>query len=789
MLHAQYRMHTSLQNKIALLASAIALLGVPALRAGQPLNFTVDINTTGLSAESAGAPFYLDITMTTNNPDPTSPTNTATLSNFQYTGGSATGSATTTGSVTGNLSSGASLTASAATTYSDIFQAFSSSVTNISFNASITDTEPFLSPPQEFTVTLLDSSTGSPAPIFTSAPDQTYLLELPINSTDAIATYNGTFSADGNTALSNVSLVAIPEPSVTAAAMGGVAMAIGFLRRRSRSMLALLRLLAVGGGVGLTLATAHAQVKTVWYILMENRNFTQSENSNGDQVYGSTAAPYLNSLITPGNANSAQVSYCTAYHNVLSVYDGSGPSIHPSEPNYVWMEAGSNLSKLDDNDPYGSSQSVLQIDNFVAANPTYSGQNLCGLLQAAGITWAAYSEETNNLNSVGGNANGTNGSSTNGNLTANAAPSSIWTVPLASFSGTNSAFTNPYNGTHQYNFACKHTGSLFFADTNGTTSQTVANTQTYPGNPEALNYRPLPNLASDLTNGTCAQYNVITPDQYNDMHTALTGGYTYNGHAFTGSNAQIAQVDNFCSIVVPEIMASPQYQAGNGLIVIWTDETEGTPQNDFAHTLTEILISPLCKGNAYASTLNYTHSSDLNTMQKIFQVVGNTPTGFLNDAANPSNPTPANLVGLQNALTATGPLTGESATPPSGYGTGTAYDLSDLFQPGVIPTSIPTVSLSDGGILLNRRNNTYTQTATVTNMLSTATTNPVFVEVAHLPGGVTLTNATGTATDGNPYILAASPGLASGASATVVLQFTASAHFTDVLNVTSNGTP
>src|SRR5580700_9675355 len=259
------------------------------------------------------------------------------------------------------------------------------------------------------------------------------------------------------------------------------------------------------GALGLFLSTARAEtpahVGTVWYILIENRDFTNSETSGGQEIYGSPAAPYLNSLVTPGNPNAAQVSYCTAYHNVLAVYDGSGPSVHPSEPNYVWMEAGSNLSKLDDNDPYGSAQSVLQIHNFLAANPAYSGQNLCGLLQAAGVTWRSYSEGTQQLNTSGTNAN------LGGNLTATAAASSIWTVPLASFSGANASYTNPYNGSDQWNFACKHTGSLFFADTNGTSSLTVANNGTYPTNLLALNYSPLPNLASDLANGTCAQYN------------------------------------------------------------------------------------------------------------------------------------------------------------------------------------------------------------------------------------------------------------------------------------------
>ena len=34
------------------------------------------------------------------------------------------------------------------------------------------------------------------------------------------------------------------------------------------------------------------------------------------------------------------------------------------------------------------------------------------------------------------------------------------------------------------------------------------------------------------------------------------------------------------------------------------------------------MISPLAKGNAYDSTLTYTHSSDLKTMQELFGVYG-----------------------------------------------------------------------------------------------------------------------------------------------------------------------
>ncbi len=138
-------------------------------------------------------------------------------------------------------------------------------------------------------------------------------------------------------------------------------------------------------------------------------------------------------------------------------------------------------------------------------------------------------------------------------------------------------------------------------------------------------------LQTDLNNNTVARYNLITPDQYNDMHTALTNGFTYNGTHYTGDQAAIAQGDNFLSMIIPQIMASQAYK-NNGAIVIWFDETEGGDSSQF--TLPEIVISPLAKGNAYQSTLDYTHSSDLKTMEELFGVYA-PGGGFLGDANTP----------------------------------------------------------------------------------------------------------------------------------------------------------
>ena len=401
---------------------------------------------------------------------------------------------------------------------------------------------------------------------------------------------------------------------------------------------------------------AHAQqIQTVWVIDMENRNWTQpsTDSSAPAQIFGNSAAPYINSLVTPGHPNAALVSYASQYHNVLATPSGSNPSIHPSEPNYLWQEAGSNFGVTSDSEPYGSGGTVAAISSYLASHPTVSGQNLCALLQNANISWKSYQEGIDLQTTGGGNVN------TGGTPTSTVLPSNQWTVPLSSFSGTSSSYTNPYNGSHQYNFACKHDGTLFFTATNGST--TTANTST--SNPEVSHYAPLEQLQTDLNNGTCAHYNLITPDQYNDMHTALSGGFTYvanNNTHYTGDLAQLAQGDNFLSIIVPRIMASSQFQ-NNGAIIIWTDETEGSNQNDFQHTLMEIVISPRAKGNAFNVTDDLTHSSDLATLQEIFNVSGSL-TRFLNDANNPSNV--SGTLDMANFFQP-GALTGGDTTPPT----------------------------------------------------------------------------------------------------------------------------
>ena len=337
---------------------------------------------------------------------------------------------------------------------------------------------------------------------------------------------------------------------------------------------------AAAMALSLSATGAQAAIGDVFVIAMENQNATVSgTNLSGlNPIYGNPAAPYINSLITPGAPNAQYTSYSSAYHNIIY----GNTDLHPSEPNYIWQVSGI-TGPLNDSVP-----SVANGNLFPAGTP-----NLGTSLTNAGLTWKSYQE---GIDTTGGN-------NTGAIVTNTIAPQNQWTVPNQNFSGTNAAYTNPYNGSHQFNYAAKHNPFVFFQD-----------------DYNAANYAPLQQLQTDLNNNTVANFNWITPDQFNDMHSTLTGGFTYNGVHYSGNDANIAQGDNFLSQIVPMIEASQAFQ-DNGLIVIWTDEDEGdTPGTNANYSNMEILIGHDTLGNAFTSFVPMNHNTDLETYLQLWNL-------------------------------------------------------------------------------------------------------------------------------------------------------------------------
>src|SRR5262249_44201537 len=94
----------------------------------------------------------------------------------------------------------------------------------------------------------------------------------------------------------------------------------------------------------------------VFLILMENQNWSDIE--------GNDSAPYINDTLLPMS------SYTEQYY--------SPPGVHPSEPNYLWLEAGTDFKIRDDEDP--------------AQNHQATKNHLVTLLDKAGFPWKSYQE-------------------------------------------------------------------------------------------------------------------------------------------------------------------------------------------------------------------------------------------------------------------------------------------------------------------------------------------------------------------------------------------------------------
>jgi hypothetical protein len=154
-------------------------------------------------------------------------------------------------------------------------------------------------------------------------------------------------------------------------------------------------------------------------------------------------------------------------------------------------------------------------------------------------------------------------------------------------------------------YAVKHVPFLFFRDISGNPPSTT--------NATCMQHVvPYTNLSTDLTGGSVAQYNFISPNLCNDMHDDCTGD-------------AIKQGDDWLKVQIPLIMASNAYKNDGAIFITWDESETCSPDCPIGM----IVLSPLAKGNGYQSTKKYYHSSMVKTVQEVF---GLTP--LLNDAAN-----------------------------------------------------------------------------------------------------------------------------------------------------------
>ncbi len=195
-------------------------------------------------------------------------------------------------------------------------------------------------------------------------------------------------------------------------------------------------------GSGSGSGSGNPAARTVIIIPMENKDSTE--------IYGDTTdAPYINGLIGSGGI----AAHTTNFNDELAL-------ALPSEPHYIWMEAGTNAF---------SDHTFTTDDDSSAANSTSSTEHLATQLNTAGRTWTAYAE----------------------GITSGTCPIS------SNFS----------------EYAPKHSPFVFFQDISGATpSATTAGCEAH--------YKAFTDLAGDLA-GTLPNYVFITPDLCDDMHGDL----------------------------------------------------------------------------------------------------------------------------------------------------------------------------------------------------------------------------------------------------------------------------
>jgi hypothetical protein len=205
-------------------------------------------------------------------------------------------------------------------------------------------------------------------------------------------------------------------------------------------------------------ATHH--IRTVFLIVMENHNWTGDGNMD---IKGNPAAPYINKTLLP------MASRAENYYNP--------PGNHPSLPNYLWLEAGTNFGIYNDNPPSQNHQGTTK--------------HLVTQMEKAGISWKSYDEN------ISGSV-----------------------CPLVDGGGIDPD-GNPYYGV-------RHDPFVYFEDVTNHLDPHAGNC--------IKHVRPYTELARDLKSNKVASYNFITPNVCDDMHDSCAGDPIAHGDKWLARN-------------------------------------------------------------------------------------------------------------------------------------------------------------------------------------------------------------------------------------------------------------
>ena len=200
---------------------------------------------------------------------------------------------------------------------------------------------------------------------------------------------------------------------------------------------------------------------------------------------------------------------------------------------------------------------MLTVGDLITTDDTFSGtvkqDNVVRALTAAGKTWKMYAES---LPSVG------------------------------------------YLGASNIPYGKDHNPFTYFSDVLNSSSQ-------------AGNIVPLPQLATDIQNGTLPDYSMIVPDFANDGHDCPLEASNCS------DSDKLANIDSWVSTKIGPLINSPGFK-NSVLIYTWDESSVDDMANGGGHIPTILVGSPVRRG--FQSTTFYQHQSVLRLSMELLGI-------------------------------------------------------------------------------------------------------------------------------------------------------------------------
>lgn len=151
-----------------------------------------------------------------------------------------------------------------------------------------------------------------------------------------------------------------------------------------------------------------------------------------------------------------------------------------------------------------------------------------------------------------------------------------------------------YLGPDTGNYIRHHNPFAYFSDINSNPAQ-------------AANIVPFTQFAADLNSGALPAFSLVVPNVIDDAHNCP------NGPATCSDDEKLSRADQWLRTNIGALLASSQFQNGNGLLLITFDEAFVSDIRHGGGHVPLILVGPKVKAGAQSSVL-YQHENTLKTV-------------------------------------------------------------------------------------------------------------------------------------------------------------------------------